>query len=179
MGMTGDTKALELAALLPRGAIWRGALRVPILGGLLRALGDLGADADNAIAELRNEADPRTTSQLLEPWEHSVGLPDTCLPGGGSTQQRRNAVVARLNALGGADAAYFRDVATSIGVPDVVVTNIGVKRWLVSAPTVPRVDCTCNDTCNDALQVYGGEQLVCLINELKPADTVADFHFGP
>lgn len=178
MGVSAQGYAQQLGSLLPRGDLWRGLRRAPVFGGLLNAIADGLARFHARAEQLRMEADPRFTTALLEEWERSVGLPDGCIPGGGSTQQRRDAVVAKLNSTGGCSLDYYRGIAAELGHPDAVVENIGTHQFRITVPGVAVRVMTCNDTCNDALRSWGGAPLVCAIERVKHAHVVAHFSFG-
>jgi uncharacterized protein YmfQ (DUF2313 family) len=178
MAVTPQAFAGELGALLPRGRLWRGLLRGPLFSSLLLALGD-GLARFRAFAEkLPQESDPRFTTQLLPEWEQSTGLPDDCIPGGGSTEQRRNAVVARLRATGGASPAYFVELAATYGYT-ATVDNLGPNHWRITvAEAYSITNATCRSTCIDELRTWGNDQLECLINRLKHSHTQVDFAYG-
>lgn len=177
--MTADGYATQVAALLPRGRLWRAFRRTPILGAVLGAIGDTLARVDAAIGSLSREADPRTTLQLLAEWEASCGLPDGCLPGGGTVDQRRAAVVARLVAIGGSSAAYFVMLGQVYGyaltVEDVAPNRVRVH----SAGAVPAVVFRAGSgRAGQRLVLYSNTQLECLINRLKPAHVQVDYVYG-
>jgi uncharacterized protein YmfQ (DUF2313 family) len=178
MGITADAYADQLGRSGPRGRLWRGLLRGPNVRGLLLALGDGLARLRAKAEQLPAESDPRTTTQLLGEWETATGLPDGCIPGGGSTEQRRNAVVARLIATGGASPAYFIELAAAYGYT-ITIDNLGPNHWRVNSAEDESVTyMTCISTCIDELQTWGNDQLECLINRLKPAHTQVEFAYG-
>lgn len=167
----------QLLALLPPGSLWEALRRGPNWRGMLLTCGDTLARVHAAILRLRREADPRSTTELLPEWEASCGLPDGCIPGGGSIQQRRNAVVARLTATGGASPQYYIDVAAKLGFT-ITVENVSPNVWRIHAPEETVIEMTCNDTCNDALRTWGNEQLECVMNRIKHAHTDLLFAYG-
>lgn len=171
-----DQYAAQQRALSQRGALWQ-RLRGPVVTGLRLAFADTAASFHEALERLRIERDPRTTSELLPEWEASCGLPDGCIPGGGSIEQRRAAVVGRLRATGGVSPAYFVRVAAAAGYT-ITVESVAPAVWRVHAPAVTITEMTCNDTCNDALRVWGNEQLECLLGRVAPAHTVVQFAYG-
>lgn len=65
--------------------------------------------------DILNEADPRTTIELLSDWEIELGLPDTCTGGFDTIQERQSAVVQKFTMTGGQSPQYFKDVAAAIG----------------------------------------------------------------
>ena len=176
--MTGEAYAAQLAAHLPTGPLWRSLATIPLWQGWLLALGDGLARFHGVVDGLVVETDPRTSSELLPEWEWTVGLPDHCLAGGGSTEQRRDAVVARLVATGGSSVAYFTQLAAAYGYT-ITVDFPALHTWRVTTPAdTAVVNMTCNGTCNDALQSFGNEQLECLLARVKPAHTELLFAYG-
>lgn len=176
--MNATSYVAQLAALLPPGKLWRSLLATPLIQALLLALADGLARFDQALTALGIESDPRTTSELLPEWEQATGLPDNCLVDGGSTEQRRAAVVARLVATGGASEEYFLGLAAAYGYAG-AISYPALHTWRFETATeVALVNMTCNGDCNDALQSYGNQQLECLLNRAKPAHTVLEIAYG-
>lgn len=114
MGMTAEEYRSQLQALLPPGAAWT---REPnaVLTKTLHAIADELARVDVRADELLTESDPRATFELLGDWERAFGLPATCVPAGQTTTERRNALAAKVAALGGQSRAYFLKLASDIG----------------------------------------------------------------
>ncbi|HVT35404.1 MAG TPA: putative phage tail protein [Nevskiaceae bacterium] len=178
MAITADSYARQLRQLLPPGQLWARLAGGDDWRNLLKALGASLMRAHKRIAAMPREADPRTASARLPDWETSVGLPDTCIPGGGSLQQRRNAVVARLRSTGGASPAYFIGLAAGYGYT-ITITPLGPAYWrATAAEDTVVVNCTCNGGCDDQLEAYGNDQLECLLNRVKPAHTQLDIAYG-
>ena len=165
----------QLQASLPRGAAWS---RDPD-GTWTRVL-DASAQELTRIdcrgAALFNEALPDTTQELLEDWERVLGLPDECLPRDDSIESRREAVLAKLRAQGGQNAAYYLELAAWLGF-----AGGRIQEFLPF---------TCNSVCTDSLytdpwryvwivevpQLPPGNEdrdraLECLLNRYKPAHT--------
>lgn len=191
--MITDHYLRQLQALLPSGAAWS---REPdaVLTKLLLALADEFARVDARAEQLVEEADPRTTFELLEDWERIAGLPDPCVGAGQGTQQRRNAVTARLNTLGGQRPAYFIDVAAKLGYA-VTVTEFRPHNcdddceyllygdewayaWQVNAPLATAGDFGVEDGADDDLGYSGNTALTCTINRLKPAHSIVLYNFS-
>ncbi|SDH88206.1 YmfQ family protein [Roseospirillum parvum] len=114
MGLSADYLT-QLQALLPTGSAWPrdpGATLTRLLAAAAEGLARLHARA----LALVEEADPRTTLELLPDWERVCGLPDTCSAGRATTiEERRAAVVGRLTARGGQSVAYFQGLAEALG----------------------------------------------------------------
>lgn len=84
-----------LRDLLPPGRMWSRESGTN-LDDLLRALSYTFSAVARRGLELLDEADPRTTTELLPDWERAMALPD-CSPGPTGLQERRDAIVAKLN----------------------------------------------------------------------------------
>lgn len=111
---TDGEYAAHLQALLPLGSAWprsAGATQTALTEALAPEL----ARAHNRAADLVEEADPRTTSEMLADWERVTGLPDECLGLGADEDARRAAVVARLISRGGQSAAYYIGLCAAFG----------------------------------------------------------------
>lgn len=101
-------------SLLPSGQAWNresGSSTTNLLTVMSSEFAKIHGRAD----DLLNEADPRTTIELLSDWESNLGLPDTCTGGFNTIQERRDAVVQKVTMTGGQSAQYFKDVAAAIG----------------------------------------------------------------
>lgn len=88
-----------------------------VLTKLLSVIAVILADVDASAERLYDEADPRTTSQLLTDWETMCGLPDPAV--GGAEQslvERRAWLMMRLTSIGGQSRAYFIGLAAQLGV---------------------------------------------------------------
>ncbi|CAG0967080.1 hypothetical protein MTYP_01052 [Methylophilaceae bacterium] len=191
MALSTNDYLQQLRGLLPPGPAWpRDA--DSLLTKLLTAIAEEFARVDNRIDDLIDEADPRTTLEMLADWERLCGLPDTCTGPLVGLQARRDAVVARLTMLGGQSAAFYKALAASIGY-DIEVTEETVHTCLsdcmapvngqpwrfvwnvtVAQADTPRI-LTCMDECTTPLQVWGDELLECVINRVKPAHTLVRF----
>ncbi len=178
MSASAESYQGQLLALLPTGPLWRFKP-----GGILRSLflafSDALARVHARACGLRAEADPRTTYELLPDWEASCGLPDGCLPSGGSIAQRQAAVVARITAVGGCNDAYFIALAAQLGFTAEVV-RLGPNEWRMDvAEDVAITWATAGDAvAGDPIRSWGATQLECLINRYKPAHEVGTFAYG-
>ena len=189
MALTAADYQAQLQALLPQGFAWPRQADAA-LTKLLLAWADEMARIDGRAADLAEEADPRTTAELLADWERVAGLPDPCVAALGISQtaaQRRAALVAKLTTIGGQSAAYYITLAASLGytititeyktftVRSKVNDPLNDLPWrfvfTVNAPlnTVRRF--TVRSAVNEPLADWGNELLECVINRLKPAHT--------
>lgn len=198
MGMTkasADDYTQQQMRLLPQGPAWPkegDSISARIFGPTGAALQALHARAEHLI----DEADARTTSELLPDWERVVGLPDPCLDPPGSTAERRRRVVQRLTYQGGQSAAFFIGFLAALGYPGCSVTEFRPFRatskcndplnqggwrygWKVSVPTTVNVrTLTVTGRCNDPLASWGDPGLECLLSAHKPAHTKLFVSYG-
>lgn len=142
---------------------------------LLLAIAEELARIDASAGALLDEVDPRTTTQLLDDWERVLDLPDDCFPAAQTTQERRNAIIAKLNALGGTTITYFEQLAAAAGFSNISITELGSNVWQVESNDVQCFEYTCISPCTDPLQICSNEQLQCFIDQLKPAHTRVTF----
>lgn len=187
----------QLKALLPRGLAWP-----RLVGGrmhqLLSGLTGEFARVDQRLIDLRDEADPRTTVELLPEWEKFAGLPDVCdVRADSSIGYRRAVLIAKLLATGGASRPYFLGLAAALGYPDATIedrwrpascnSNCNDSLWSVADRFVWKINLPgvggtfaagCNDSCNDYLRVFTGDFAIeCRIARVAPAHTVLLFEY--
>lgn len=109
-----DAYSEALRALLPRGLVHEvreGSRR----DNLTRAIAAVAVGVEERASQLHEEADPRTTFELLLDWERVVGTPDECNLEWGTTAARRAAIVARFTDAGGQTPQHLVDVAEALG----------------------------------------------------------------
>lgn len=183
----------QLQALLPLGMAWArspGATLTRFLDGVAEEF----ARIDARISAIFEEADPRTTVELLGDWERIAGLPDNCSGVLRDTvQARRQDLLSKLSATGGQSPEYFIGVARSLGfeirIEEPLPFRIGETPigtpiyddswhhvWRVIAPetTVEFFDVS-NSSVGEPLARWGNGALECRINHLKPAHTIVQF----
>lgn len=182
-----------LKSLLPRGIAWVDSVNND-LGRLLHALAEELARVDAREDALIEEADPRTTYEMLPDWERAFGLPDPCVGSGLTLEQRLETLYAKVTSTGGQSRQFFIDLAASLGyeititefkpytVNDSVDTPIYGDdwwfAWQVNAPENTVNYLTVNSDVNTPLASWGNERLECSINRLKPAQTQVIFAYG-
>lgn len=197
MALTAADYLAQLQALLPQGFAWPRQADAA-LTKLLLAWADEMARIDGRAADLVEEADPRTTAELLADWERVAGLPDPCVAALGisqTTAQRRAALVAKLTTIGGQSAAYYIALAASLGYTITVtefnpfqagsdagdaLTNDGWRFvWQVNAPAANIVEFAAGrSSAGEPLRSWDNELLECVINRLRPAHTHVLFAYG-
>jgi len=198
MALTATAYLAQLQALLPQGFAWPRQADAA-LTNLLLAWADELARVDGRAADLIEEADPRTTAELLADWERVAGLPDPCveaLAGTQTTAQRRAALVAKLTTIGGRSAAYYIALAASLGYT-ITITEFSPFQaghsaagdalsndgwtfvWQVNAPEASIVEFAAGrSSAGEPLRSWGNELLECVINRLKPAHTHVLFAYA-
>lgn len=192
---TSEEYRRQSQALLPSGPAWP---REPDsnLAVLLGALAAELAAVHNRACMLAREANPLTTAEMLGDWETVAGLPDDCMPAGSSTAERRAALIAKLNTIGGQSAAYYVALAAAFGweieVSEYRQFRAGVSvagesltngdwvfAWRVAAETqTVRVFQAGYSVAGDPLASWGNAPLQCLLTRWKPAHTLIIFDFS-
>lgn len=177
-----DDYLQQLQQLLPYGPAWTDdpdAAITKLLTGLSQEL----ARVDARAWQLIDEADPRTTHELLPDWERVAGLPDPCVAARVSDQtlaQRVAALVAKLVQVGGQSVGYFKAIALALGYTieitlqpppfrtgwnfctDRLGTADSVYWWHVTALI-------------DSLSPWRNAVLECTLRALAPAHTLVTF----
>jgi len=193
MARSSSAYLAKLQALLPSGAAWP---RDPdsILSKFLAVSADTLARVDARADDLINEADPRTTYELLPDWERNLGLPDPCMGPILQLDARRAQVIARYTSEGGQSIPYFVAIAASLGFEitieeyqlwncessceDPMLDVAWAFAFTVHAPEVNVTHWTCEDSCETPLDSFGNEPLECLIRRYAPAHTTPIFAYG-
>lgn len=190
--ITAEQYLAELQALLPPGAAWPREADATLTLTLL-ALADELARIDARAEVLLDEADPRTTLELLADWERVAGLPDPCVVVEQSTAQRRTGLVSRLTARGGQSRQFYIDLASALGyvititefnphdvdddVDEPLYGNDWQFAWQVNAPGTQLGEFTVDETVDDGLGWFGNERLECVLKRSKPAHTSVLFEY--
>lgn len=175
MSHPADHYRQQLKALLPPGRAFSRETNTDIhrlLDGVAQEFARIDARGDDLLIE----AIPTTCIELLPDWERVLGLPDGCLPRDGSIVARRQAVLAKLNAIGGQTAVYYIGLADSLGYPgarveefhpftanseciDFLYSDPWCFVWILHVPQLPPG----NAASDRALE--------CLIARYRPAHT--------
>lgn len=184
-----------LEALLPPGIAWKSEDGTS-MRDLLTAMADELARVDARSEALHDEADPRTTVELLADWERVAGLPDNCALGVQTLQERRAALVARMTARGGQSRIFFVQLAASLGF-EVSITEYrpfraGISRagdaltngdwiftWRVNAPETTITSFRSGlSAVGEPLRKWGNAALECALERVAPAHTIVLFGYG-
>ncbi|BAO88907.1 YmfQ family protein [Caballeronia cordobensis] len=194
MALTADDYRGLLQNLLPSGPAWP---REPsaFVTRMLDAWAQEFARIDARVDALIEEADPRSTLELLPDWESMLGLPDPCAGESPTLQQRHAAVVAKLVNGGGQSEAFFVEFAQSLGYEISISTfrpaRINEARcgdrcygqdwifaWSVDLPLTSVVFARINQsTIGEPLANWGNDVIQCQLQDLKPAHTVLLFRY--
>jgi uncharacterized protein YmfQ (DUF2313 family) len=130
---TRDDYFYALAALLPPGAALP-RTRDSRLGQLLYALTAELARHDARCADLLNESDPRTATELFAEWEAWAGLPSPCLASETLTLgQRRALLIDKLTDPGGQRPQDYIDMAARFGHTITIREHVYTP-WTVTTP---------------------------------------------
>jgi uncharacterized protein YmfQ (DUF2313 family) len=184
--------ALELE--LPRGPAWPRRGLVSVLRSLLHAWGDELARVDGRAQALHDEADPRTTTELLPDHERVAALPGVCLELGSSVALRRQALVAKLTDKGGYHPDDYIAAAAAAGFT-VTLTEFtpttcgdlcgdplyGSDWWYalqINADLVTiQAAVVGGASCGDPLRFWGNDLLECVMAEFRQAQVVLLFAY--
>ncbi len=116
MGRTEQiaTQKELLEQLFPTGQAWSREAGGNLMK-MVEGLAEEFAELDTRQTAIHEEADPRSTGEMLADWEGALGLPDDCAGNSTTLQERKAAVLTRYLNQGGQDEFYFQDLATSMG----------------------------------------------------------------
>lgn len=174
---TAEIYERQLAALAPPGeafptsatSTWR---------KLLRALGAALARVHLRALSLIDEADTRTTTELLEDWERVLDIPGPCLSLASTIQRRREVATQKLTAVGGASLAYLEGKALEVGGYVVTIAEPSPNAWEINAGadlvTYFRPGLS---TVGEPLAAFGAPELGCFFEQIKPAHTSLSINF--
>jgi len=184
-----------LLALLPPGPAWpkEDSQTARLCAGWAREMARLDVRADRLI----EEADPRTTRELLPDWERVAGLPETCPEAEANLTiaQRRGLLVAKLISTGGQSPQYYIDVAAALGyeitITEFIPSRIGRIRvgdrlqdadiaytWQINAAsTTVQYARVGSARVGDRLASWGNALLECVMRRIAPAHTVLIFSY--
>ena len=190
---------------LPKGRLWEAfTVNGTFNHSFAQSVGAMIAVMFGYVAYLRRELNPYTTTDLIQEWEQSVGLPDECsLQGGGDLQSRRQQVITRLaktpivlageieqaaKVLTGYDIKVIPRRQNILGSQldnarlDLAQLGVGNNRFVfdvfINYRDVTALGEGVLDTQKlDTTQRYP-RAIECLINRLKPANSLAFYHYN-
>lgn len=138
---------------------------------------------------------PGEDNDYLYRWEELLAI---IPPAGANTQQRTDAVLAKLNALGGLSIAYFTAIAESAGymvkiyeedqfragescAGDCLNTEDAIWRWCVDIAdgnATAYIFRAGQGRAGDRISIYTDPIIETMFNELKPAWTYCRFEYA-
>ena len=121
-----EQNATMLAKHLPKGRVWSGGFDgATNLGKLILGSGVEFSRLQERTKNIAREMDINETSDLIQEWEKSVGLPDDCFGTNVDIEERKLQVLQKLSKYGGVQKAEdFVRVASVFGF-DIRVTAGG------------------------------------------------------
>jgi uncharacterized protein YmfQ (DUF2313 family) len=154
------------------------------------------ARIDGRAGQLLAEWDPQTAFELLDDWERVLGLPDDCVQGPQTLEERRAAVLNKLTLIGGQTKEFYVKIAAKLGVivtcrdfaefragfsaaGDPVSNGDWVHAVEIAAPEVSvQLFRAGRSTAGDSLATWGNEKLECALNDQAPAHAIMVFTYG-
>ena len=169
------------------------------LQDLLRAEAELLAGVEVRSLDVHEEADLRTTVELLPEWAEWLGLAEDCTDGQPQTKlEQRFAAFRKLVTPGGQNRFHYSEVAQALGY-DVEITDLVEfvafiaeassaedpcydDSWAfvleVHAPEVTPRFARCGvSVCGEPLVTFGNELLSCTLDAIKPAHVLFLYAF--
>jgi uncharacterized protein YmfQ (DUF2313 family) len=196
-GPLADFYLSALWDLLPRGHAWN-RREDTVLGRFLRALASELELVEFRGQDVREEADLRTTKELLSEWEAFLGTRDDCPDFDNTELERRFAVFRKYTSKGGQSIYHVVETAQALGydvdVDDVVELKpfrcgisscgdpLGSEEWAfvaeIHAPVqTPRFFRTGTSVVGEPLTSFGNDALVCTLDKIKPAHVLFLYRF--
>ncbi len=176
----------QLQALLPPGAAWARDSEAT-LTKLLAGLAEEFARVEGRGLVLVEEADPRTTAELLGEWETAFGLPDSCAVTPSTVPGRQLALHQRVASLDGQSVPYFVTLSALLGyeaeidefrplrLPFTIPARVAGRRWAFAW----RVNVFGPAEMGNETPVYADTHLDCVITRIAPGHTVVSFSYEP
>jgi uncharacterized protein YmfQ (DUF2313 family) len=170
-----------LPKFLPKGRAWK--IRPDgMMAKLFCALGYEFSRIERRGRDVLDEADPRTTQELLEDWERVLALPGHCQNPPTTVEGRQAAIHAKLTQLPPSSEADFLALAETLGYPDAEIRQ--EHDPFICGTSV----------CGDALKGHHGHwtytwtlitnasgdndsQLMCLMREAEKIHAIIIFEF--
>ncbi len=175
-----DRYAAQLKALLPPGLAWTRDPNTD-MHLFLNGLAAEPARIHERVEDLLAEMDPTQTVELLTEWETVWGLPDPCTGSLETLGERRVALLARIQSVGGQSPGFFIRLAESLGYTITIDENVGgdATVWRVNAAeTTVRWSRAGEMRAGDRIRLWGNEVLECAILSVNPAHLTVLFAYG-
>lgn len=163
-----------LYGLLPEGVVWTQE-EARRLTRLIAGISDEFVRVHTrAGTDMMDEADPQTTTEMLEDWERVCGLPEFGhVPT--AVADRREVLLGKLAAQGGCSLDYFQDLAESYGATG-VTTSDGwrILVWTVEMQAGDLLRACCTSSCDAALVEFltpVADRIARAFTHYKPSHT--------
>jgi uncharacterized protein YmfQ (DUF2313 family) len=170
----------QFLLLMPRGRAWAQSPS-SVFVQCMKALMPTYVRQSRSSAGLLVDGFPATAVNLLPQWQASVGLPNACTPLDATIAQQQAQVVQQFVGATGQTVAYYIAVAALYGYSITIVELAPQTRtFVVHSPNgLANILFRAGGSSagNPLVIVQGNSQLECIINLLKPADTVAEFSY--
>jgi len=183
MGITVESYRDALLNLLPRGRAWARDI-TSTMAALMFAIADELFRVHGRAADLLQETDPRTTTEMIDAWERVLGLPDECSNTVSPTiDERRAAVVGRYLGVGGHNIPYLVSVASRMGFAITIVDKVTPHHYEIKVPgvtvTTLKAGAGPGHRAGYPLRIYGTEiALECVIVRLNQAHAIPTFTYN-
>lgn len=196
--LTASDYEKQFAQLLPRGPIWNRRTGT-LLDSAIYAAGQEFARVDARLASILDEADPRTSIEMLQDWFTDWGIPSECIAAIANPTQEmmRQELIAKITSNQGLTAEFFESLAGVLGYSASVETfdEFDVNSTVDYALYDEQWRCTfvlgiafAEDghakyfdttwTVDQPLATWGNALLECLIRALAPAHVNVIFMYG-
>lgn len=127
----------SLAAYIPGGELFAAkSISGSNLRSMLRGLAWEMYRANGYLREYANDAIPDRTYHLIDEWEEALGIPDECFSGSGTIDERREAVLLKLAALGIQTADDFVNLAQMLGYVVTIESAVGYATFPLTLPFI-------------------------------------------
>jgi len=168
-----------LKEFLPLGPIWNKD-NTSELSKILDGFESEIARVDSRVHDLIREANPQTTTEMLEAREIEAGLPDPCSGLADTLQGRRDELVNKWSSTGGASISYLEKVALITGITATITDQVTDHTFTVTGPdTTIRSFLVGSSVAGEALRTWGNTSFECIFEIYKPAHTVALYSYTP
>lgn len=190
-GLGLDAYLHLLLQLLPRGEVWPRepeSVQVKLMEAIAATLampeGPGTITLEERVCRLLDELDPRVLVELLARWEAWLDLPDICMPKVTGIDARRQRIVAKENAVGGASVPYFTELAALLGFDIQIEEPFPLGAGCLRGGHRAGCCCTwivhvrCVELEEGVTLPEAQAMLECLFQRLKPAHTAVFFRYG-
>jgi len=132
-----ESHALSLAAYMPDGDLFEAKnISDSNFRQLLRGFAGELFTAQGYLITLEDEYFPDATNLFLDEWEQALGIPDECLSGSGTNDERRRDILVKLAALGVQTKEDFISLAEIFGVTITILTGDEAGSFTMSFPLI-------------------------------------------